>query len=261
MASLRKKYQQQVENPPRDNDDAPVAASPRPSAAAPPPAVEHPEPPALEEERPEEAAAKSAIQERLREMTEAEAHARQPVEQPRAAEPPQHSPPRTTEEQFEQAISRFPTRIQQWCRKDPRLLHDPERIAEAQYLHHVVCREVGGEGSDEYYNRMETRLGLTPRAQSVSPPRAPTPRPAPQRFTSQPPAAPPTREVPSMRPGRPPSDSMRPTALDHEGARIAGIDIQSIEEPHARPTAGPEREAAPRGCASRGSAASNPLIA
>src|SRR6516165_4790111 len=86
MVSYRKKYSPQVESPPRDNDDAPVVASPRPSAAAPPAtAVDHPEPPVLEERPPEEVAAKNAIQERLREMTEAEAHARQPVEQ-RAAD-------------------------------------------------------------------------------------------------------------------------------------------------------------------------------
>jgi hypothetical protein len=227
MASLRKKYQQHVESSHRD-DDEPVAASPRPSAAAPPPAVEeHPEPPKLEEERPEEAAAKSAIKERLREMQEAEQHAREPVEQPRA-EPPQPAS-QTAEEQFEQAISRFPERIRQWCRKDPRLLHDPERIAQAQYSHHRAARECGSEGTTEYYDRMEALLGLTPRAQSVAPPRPQAPRPAPQ-FTSQPPAAPPSRQQFSMATGRSQSDSIRPTALDHEGARIAGVDIETYME-------------------------------
>jgi hypothetical protein len=233
MASLRKKYQQHVESDHRD-DDEPVAASPRPSAAAPPPAVEHPEPPALEERPPEEVAAKNAIQERLREMTEAEARAREPVEQPRAAEPQQPAS-QTAEEQFEQAISRFPPRIQQWCRKDPRLLHDPERIAQAQYSHHRAARECGAEGTDAYYDRMEALLGLTPRAngtpppQSVAPPRAPTPRPAPQ-FTGQPPPAPPTRQNFSMTTGKSQSDSMRPTELDRHYAQVAGIPVEEYME-------------------------------
>jgi hypothetical protein len=96
---------------------------------------------------------------------------------------------------------------------------------------------------------METLLGLTPGAngkhlppsESTSPPYngappRPQPRPAPQqRFTSQPPAAPPTRrEVPSMRTGRPPSESLRPTPLDYEGARIAGIDIETYMRGKAR---------------------------
>ena len=158
-------------------------------------------------------------------MEAAEQHAEQPHAEP------QQPAPRTTEEQFEQAISRFPPRIQQWCRKDPRLLHDPERIAEAQYMHHRAARECGAEGTDEYYSRMETLLGLTPRAmpQSVAPPRAQAPRPAPQRFTSQPPAAPPTRQVPSMRTGRP-SEPLRATELDRHYAQVAGIPVEEYME-------------------------------
>src|SRR6516164_6378652 len=246
MVSYRKKYSPQVESPPRDNDDAPVVASPRPSAAAPPAtAVDHPEPPVLEERPPEEVAAKNAIQERLREMTEAEAHARQPVEQ-RAAE----SSSRQTPEEFIDHLD-VPETTKKWLKRHPEVVTDSALGQEVRALHNTARRRAGGEEfSENYFRAMDDLLGFEPAgngrhlppSEPVRPPyngappraQAPTPRPAPQRFTGQPPAAPPTREVPSMRTGRPSSETLRPTPLDHEGARISGISVEEYMRQKAR---------------------------
>src|SRR5262249_20169794 len=223
MASLRKRY--------TSHDDAPVTSAPRPSAAAPPPAVEHPEPPKLEQERPEEVAARNAMKARLAELENAEALAREPVDARRAPEPQQQP--------------QMHPRIQKWLERDPRLQSDLERIAEANYLHHKATRETDGQGEDAYYNRMEQLLfapasngkHLPPAEPQPAPyngaPRTQAPRPstpAPRTFSQQPPAAPPTRQGYSVTTGRPTSSPLRPTEADYEGARIAGIDIQTYME-------------------------------
>src|SRR6516225_6956354 len=158
MVSYRKKYSPQVESPPRDNDDAPVVASPRPSAAAPPAtAVDHPEPPVLEERPPEEVAAKNAIQERLREMTEAEAHARQPVEQ-RAAE----SSSRQTPEEFIDHLD-VPETTKKWLKRHPEVVTDSALGQEVRALHNTARRRAGGEEfSENYFRAMDDLLGFEP---------------------------------------------------------------------------------------------------
>ena len=144
MASLRKKYQQHVESSHRD-DDEPIAAYPRPSAATPPPAVEHPEPPALEERPPEEVAAKNAIQERLREMQEAEQQAREPVEQPHAAEPP---PRQQTPEEFINHLD-VPETTKKWLKRHPEVVTDSALSQEVRALHNTARRRAGGEEFSE----------------------------------------------------------------------------------------------------------------
>jgi len=210
MASLRKKYQP-VESSHRD-DDAPVAASPRPTAAAPPPAVEeHPEPPKLEERPPEEIAARAAIQSRLAEMQEA----REPVEQPHAAEP---LPRQQTPEEFIDHLD-VPETTKKWLKKHPEVITDSALGQEVRALHNTARRRAGGEEfSENYFRAMDNLLGFEsaenarhlppsepvrppyngapPRAQ---PPRQPSPGP---RVSTQPPAAPPTREAFSMSTGR-----------------------------------------------------------
>src|SRR5262245_31097168 len=200
MASLRKKYTQRVESGSRPGEE-PVASTPV-HAAEPPPPVETPkpvEPPTTE--TPVDKAAKEAValQLRLREMENAENLQRQAVqEQARLATEPQQQPePPTLEEQ----IAHLPERARDWYRRDPKLLSDPERAAQIQYVHHVVCRELGGEGTeDAYYNRMEGML-FPPdhsRGQSTNgqarpiesrPPAAPAPAPraAPMRQYAGPP--------------------------------------------------------------------------
>src|SRR5262245_46655885 len=152
MASVRRKYQSQV----AAKDESPVASTPQVAAEPPPVAADVKPPEPINTESAADVAAKTALRDRLREMEQAEGFAREVQQQQHlAAEPQQQQQPT-----FEEAIAHLPERIQRWCRTDPRLATDPERIAQAQYCHHVVRREVGEEFTDNYYDRMEEMLGL-----------------------------------------------------------------------------------------------------
>src|SRR5262249_8925567 len=215
MASLRKKYQGQLESP-RDTD-APVMSPP---TAEPPPAVEPKPIEPVVESSPAEEAAQNALRKRLKEMENAEALQRQQQQPQHAAEP--EAPQQPQEPTLEQVIANLPPRVQRWYRAHPEFLTDPEKAAQIQYCHHVARRETGEEMTEPYFDRMEVMLGLRQRTQpngngrTESAP-APAParpvtvdRPPPQppvqaegRRMSVPVSAPPTREAPSMRTGRP----------------------------------------------------------
>src|SRR5262245_15772139 len=180
MASVRRKYQSQL----TAKDEPVVAATPQ-VAAEPPPAVDARPPEPITTESPADVAAKNALRDRLREMEQAETIVRE------ATTAQQQEPQQPQQLTLEQQIAHLPERIQQWCKTDPRLATDPERIAQAQYCHHVARREVGEEFTDTYYDRMEEMLGL--REQPKSQPngnaqaqhrpiesRPPAPAPAPR---------------------------------------------------------------------------------
>src|SRR5262245_42245645 len=208
MASVRRKYQSHL----AAKDELPVTTMPQETAAKlPEPAVDAKPPEPINTESAADVAAKTALRDRLREMEQAETIVRE------ATTAQQQEPQQPQQLTLEQQIAHLPERIQQWCKTDPRLATDPERIAQAQYCHHVARREVGEEFTDNYYDRMEEMLGLReqpkPRPSNgqaqhkpiESKPPAPAPRAAmPARQYAGPPvSAPPTRESPSMTTGRP----------------------------------------------------------
>src|SRR5215472_11158122 len=102
MASLRKRYQTQVEVPSADNN-APAVASAQVEAAVPPPAVETkaPEKP-VERPSPADEAANDALRQRLAEMNHAQELSSAAVQQGQrlAAEPPQQQQQPPTPEQI-----------------------------------------------------------------------------------------------------------------------------------------------------------------
>ena len=151
MASVRRKYQSQL----AAKDEPPVTTMPQETAAKlPEPAVDAKPPEPITTESPADVAARSALRDRLREMEQAETIVRE------ATTAQQQEPQQPQQLTLEQQIAHLPERIQQWCKTDPRLATDPERIAQAQYCHHVARREVGEEFTDPYYDRMEEMLGL-----------------------------------------------------------------------------------------------------
>src|SRR5215813_8025534 len=154
MASVRRKYQSQL----AAKDESPVTTTPQETAAKlPEPAVDAKPPEPINTEAPAEVAAKTALRDRLREMEQAETIVRE------ATTAQQQEPQEQRQPTLEEAIAGLPERIQRWCKIDPRLASDPERIAQAQYCHHVARREVGEEFTDKYYDRMDHLLGIAPR--------------------------------------------------------------------------------------------------
>src|SRR5262249_8599392 len=149
MASVRRKYQSQL----TAKDEPVVAATPQ-VAAEPPPAVDAKPPEPITKESPADVAAKNALRDRLREMEQAETIVRE------AATAQQQEPQQPQQLTLEQQIAHLPERIQQWCKTDPRLATDPERIAQAEHCHWIAKRETGEEFTDPYFDRMEQLLGL-----------------------------------------------------------------------------------------------------
>jgi hypothetical protein len=242
MASLRRKYQDRIEVSPT-KDAPPVSTPPQVTAAElPEPAVDVKPPPEVETESPADVAAKNALRDRLREMENAESLTRQAQQPPppRAAEPQEPEQPT-----LEEMIAHLPPRVQGWYRKHPELATNPERAAQVQYCHHVAARETGEQfGGDNYYDRMESMLGLRQQPQSNGNgqaqhrPAAPAPAPrneAPvRRAMSVPVSAPPTREAPSMTTGRPASRRAPLTADELQIASACGQTPEQYQDQKER---------------------------
>ena len=201
MASLRKKYSSHIES----NTDAPVTS---PLAAEPSPAAEPRPIEPVETKSPADAAASSAIQQRLDEMNRAEQLARQqPQQTQRAAEPPQQQP-------------EMPAAVAKWLAEHPEYTNPNDQIAQVEIS--LATMKAARDGltwnDDDFLPSIERHLGLSnghaERHRDVgtmvpaskpppsAPPRPTVERPPPQRM-SIPVSAPPTREAPSMRTGRP----------------------------------------------------------
>lgn len=208
MASLRKRYQDHLEDVAKD---APaIAPTPQASAAELPPPMDAAKPaePAErpETENPVEVASRKALSDRLREMENAERLSREGMQQQL------HSalPPVEPEPQPQDPFAQLPERVQRWYRDNPKLAADPEQAARVNYCHHVAAREVGEAFTEPYYDRMEQMLGLRPRQsngngypqQSVQPVGQRQSAPRQQAFSGAPVSAPPSREVPSMSTGK-----------------------------------------------------------
>jgi hypothetical protein len=242
MASLRKRYADRIEAS-SVKDEPPVTTAPTEAAKLPEPVTEPPPPEMPEKtESPADVAAKTALKQRLREMEQAETLQQQHTvqhHQRMAAEPQPQQPPT-----FEETIAHLPERVQRWYRGNPEFLTNPEKAAQIQYAHHVARREVGEEGTEPYFARMEAMLGIAPRAngqaqrrpgpiESRPPVTAPAPRyeapPRQQQRSAVPISAPPTREVPSMASGRVPSRRVPLTAEQIEIAKASGISVEEYE--------------------------------
>jgi hypothetical protein len=246
MASFRKKYSLHIESP---SKDAPTVASTPVTAASPPPAAEPQK--SLEELAPQKAspsdeATNLAIKARLAEMERAETlqqrGAVQHYERSLAAEPP---PPEPPVDPMEAAIADLPERAQRWYRSHPEFLTDPEKAAKIQYCHHVAAREVGGQFTDLYFDRMESLLGFrqqqqpkpssnghaAPAAPRNPPPAAPARNGAParQQYTGPSVSAPPTREVPSFASGRPTSRRAPLSENELQIAKNSGISPEEYQ--------------------------------
>jgi hypothetical protein len=210
MAALRKKYQgRDIEKA-----DAP-SVSPPPSAGAQLPPRDDSPPPedisiSASTDDVAEQAATAAIKQRLAELENAEALARQTVEQtqPRFATEPQ---PRF--DPLEQALANVPEQARHGLRNHPQYLLDPEDNAHLQSAHYVAVEKTGGEQfTPRYFRAMETHLGL--RDEDV--PHRST-RPIAPRHRGPAVSAPPTRESISLATGRP----MRDTRLTAEELSLA----------------------------------------
>jgi len=227
MVSARRKYPGVA-----DHTTEPVTTAPVSEVAKAPDAVETPQPakPLEPKPSPAEAAASSAIKQRLEEAQRAQ-HLVQERAAQYAAEP--EAPQMDERDQFEAAIQHLPPRVQTWYRNDPSWLTDPERAACITYAHHVSLRETGSVGSDDYYRRMESLMGLRDASPEPTPERSRASEPAPRQYSGAPVSAPPSRESHSMATGRP----VDRVSLSHEEAALAkslGLTSQQYLDGKAR---------------------------
>src|SRR5215475_14326802 len=121
MASLRKKYQAQFGSPLGRDNEPPVQSPPEVTAAELPPAVEPKPPEPIETQSPADAAASSAIRDRLREMERAEQFRQGQATQQQRPEPPQQQP--------QQAM---PPAVQKWLADHPQYLDPNDQVAAAE---------------------------------------------------------------------------------------------------------------------------------
>jgi hypothetical protein len=224
MASFRKKY---AETSPRQ-DDPPVSVPPTGAAKPPEPAIDVKPPPEMEEktESPADAAAKSAMRERLREMENAETLTRQAQQQPQYAEPPQPQ-----QQQPQQPA--MPSHIERWLDEHPEYKDPSDQVAQAEiYTATLKCNRDGKNWDQpDFIPTLERHLGLRqqqprPRPQPQQPqpqPRYETPPARQQQRSNVPMSAPPSREPASMSTGRPQSFRAPLTKDELEIAQASGI--------------------------------------
>jgi hypothetical protein len=169
------------------------------------------------------------MRERLRQLESAEALQKQASRHPKLAQEEQTNP-------IDALLARsgLPERAQSWLRQHPEFLIDPRKNSSLQY-HHFAVADEHEPYSAEYYQRMETLLGLRP---DVSAPPVRSAEPAPQLRRQQSPvgiSAPPTRETPSWSSGRRDSETrMTLTAQDRELAAMWNISEQDYLKAKAR---------------------------
>ena len=118
MASLRKKYSTHIEVGPRQGEP-PVTSPPEVTAAELPPAVETKPPEQIETESPADVAARTALQDRLKEMERAEGLQHQRQQQP----PPQASPQQQPE---------MPAAVAKWLAEHPQYTDPNDQIGKSR---------------------------------------------------------------------------------------------------------------------------------
>jgi hypothetical protein len=236
MASYRKKYTEQA----ADSPAPPAAAEP-----APPVAETKPPEPVEIERNPADAAASSAIKQRLQEMEAAQAHTQEHARQQREAIQ-QQQPPQPE----------MPEAVRQWLSEHPQYCDPNDVIAQHEIqLASMKCARDGLTWErPEFIPTIERHLGLRQEpppvtngnghapsepVNFVSPP--PQRQPAPQRqgppVRQQAPvrpsvmvSAPPTRETVSMTTGRPTGGPVKLTQEEFDLAHSLGISPQEYEK-------------------------------
>src|SRR5262245_19164022 len=160
--------------------------------------------PELETKSPADAAASSAIRDRIAEMERAEQLAQQA-----AQPPPQASQPQQPE---------MPAHIHEWLSRHPKYLDPRDPIAQGEiHVATLKCLQYGLKSTaDNFLPPIERHLGIAPatnghaesRHVEHARPVSPAPRPSAPPRMSAPVSAPPHREPPSMSTGRAPSYRM-----------------------------------------------------
>jgi len=228
MSSFRKK---QFASP---DTDAPVTTAPT-EAAKPPEPVAGPKPlPEIETKSPADAAATSALRDRLREMDRAEQFARQGAQPP--PPPPQAQPQQAPEP---------PAALKKWIAEHP-CYFDPRDPLAQQELDLATKKCLIREGiqwtDDGFIPALERHLGIAQAANGyaesrrVEParPATPAPRPAAPQRMATPGSAPPHREVPSMSTGRPVSHRAPLTRDELEIATASGVSADEYQRQKER---------------------------
>jgi hypothetical protein len=229
MASLRRKYQLETK------DGPPVTTASSQGARLPEPAADAPKPAELEPQSPADAAASSAIKDRLAEMERAEQFAKQPPPpQQRAAEPPQQQP-------------EMPAPVAKFLAENPQYTDPNDAIAQAEiYTATLKCNRDGKTwDQSDFIPTLERHLGLRPATNghvesrpTPQPNYAPARSPAPSRQQVRPMAAPvsapPTREAPSMATGRAPTHRAPLTRDELEIAAASGMTAEQYQQQKER---------------------------
>lgn len=144
----------------------------------------------------------------------------------RKANPPKHE--EHPDDRFEAAIKDFPVNAKIWLRAHPQYLTDASKNADLQYFHQTAIREGKQFDTPEYYESLETHLGLRARPQPAPEPVDEDPDvevvaspPQRSRVVSQ---APPSRDVPSAGSGQRQSPTkVTLTPEERDIAQRAGI--------------------------------------
>jgi len=141
---------------------------------------------------------------------ELEARVKEP---PKRADPPQSDP-------IDQL--NIPVSAKSWLKEHPEYVTNPRKNAQIQYLHHEVLDEGHQFGSAEYFESIETKLGMrrAPEPEDDEDDAPPPPKKQPQRNHIV--SAPVSRDTPSAS-GRRQENSETLTRDEQEAARIAGV--------------------------------------
>src|SRR5262245_37694654 len=230
MSSFRKKYQPQFESP--SKGDEPPVLSPPVTGAKMSEAVESKPLEMPKTQSPADAAASSAIKDRLAEMERADQLTRQ-------QQPPQPEP---------QPQPEMPAAVAKFLAENPRYSDPNDAIAQGEiYVATLKCNRDGKNwNDDDFVPHLQRHLGIAPatNGQAESRPPAPAPRyeapprepmrASPRQQYSAPVSAPPTREPPLMATGKPRSYRAPLTEAELEVARSCGQDNGISPEEYMR---------------------------
>lgn len=137
----------------------------------------------------------------------------------RAFEQQRQAPPPPPRQDFEAQIANAPEKAKIWLRQHPEYVTDPEKRAEAGVFHKRAIRAGFQELSPEYFDYIETELGLKQRQGAMDEDESPPKKSAVV-------SAPVTREAPSLGSGKPLSNKVTLTAAEVDMAQRLGLEPQ-----------------------------------
>jgi len=134
----------------------------------------------------------------------------------RAEEAKKRPAPAPAPQDFESRIAQLPEVGKTWLRARPEYMTDPVKNGKIVAAHNYITEIEGKQAwTPDYFQALETHLGIRERQPAASPP--------PER-RSPPVSAPPSRETPNLSTGRPQRREITLTPEQREAARIAGVD-------------------------------------